>query len=339
MIVSRTLDCSRWVALMLLVATCLPANAQTLDDIYLRDKDGKAGRRVQGTVVDFTGEQLTVRTSVGRDETIPTERIERVETYKGDDHLAGDKAFQQRQYANALTYYGKAIRAEQRRWMRRQILARSIQCYANTGQVERAGEGFRYLYQDDPATQFFSCIPLCWRTQQPTPTLLQQARTWIATEKDPISVLMGASWLLATQERAQAVAALQKLSLQPDARIAMLATAQLWRTRLIVAEAAEIDQWRGQLERIPADLQVGPHFVLGLALARMKQHQPAALSFLRAPILAHEQLDLAAAGTLEAARQLELLGRTTQARRLYEELVTQYDGTAAAAEAKARTAQ
>ena len=70
---------------------------------------------------------------------------------------------------------------------------------------------------------------------------------------------------------------------------------------------------------------------------RQQQWEPAALALMRIPILYPEQRALAAAALLQAARSLESLGRTDEARRLYREVVGDHaDQQRTSAEAASR---
>jgi TolA-binding protein len=83
-------------------------------------------------------------------------------------------------------------------------------------------------------------------------------------------------------------------------------------------------------------LRGGPYFALGRALAYHKQHEQAALAFMRVPTLYPKDSQLVIEALLAAAVELEKLGRTEEASSLYRELVNDYQETPQAAQAAVR---
>jgi hypothetical protein len=172
-------------------------------------------------------------------------------------------------------------------------------------QFDRAGETFLVLLRSDPSTPWYSAIPLAWKPSQPVADLAQQATRWMADSQVPTAALLGASWLLATAQREQALETLGRLTSCPDPRVAILAEAQQWRGTVVTARLEDVQRWEQQVSRLDASLQAGPWFVVGQALARHNQHARAALAFLRVPILYPDDRDLAAESLLAAGEQLE----------------------------------
>ena len=148
--------------------------------------------------------------------------------------------------------------------------------------------------------------------------------------------LLGASWLLSTDTRAAAIDALGELVSDADARVALLAQSQLWRTRIVTAKPQETDRWQSLIARAPDGLRAGPYFTLARALAAQGQSEQAALAFLRVPILYPTHRRLAAAALLSAGRELEKIGRTEKAVTLFQEVVRDHKHAPAAAESASR---
>jgi len=291
---------------------------------------------VTGTVVDFTGEHLVLRTASGRDQTIPTARVVDIKTTRTPDQVAGDGFARAGQHEEAVNRYLTALRDERRVWLRRQIMAQCVRCFFQLGQFDRAAEGFLPLVRSDPQTQYFDVIPLSWSPYQPSLTFRRKAKAWLEDKQNSVAKLLGASWLLSTDSREAAIAALRGLTSDADARVAMLAETQLWRTRVVTAKPQDIDRWRSLIARMPEKLRAGPYFTLGRALAAQGQSEQASLAFLRVPILYPVHGHLAAAALLSAGRELERIGQTKQAVTLYQEVVRDHSDAPAAAEAAAR---
>jgi tetratricopeptide (TPR) repeat protein len=307
------------------------------DVVYFSHGRLRSQTRLTGEVVDFTGKQLQIRVN-GQVSSYATERVSHVEFRRQPEHHEADQLFAKRDFAEARNRYLRTQLVEGRRWVRRLLVSQVIWCYAHLQQMDSAGDTFLDLLADDPDTQYFDAIPLAWLPQAVPPLLENKARAWLDSHQ-PAAVLMGASHLVSTSQRAAAMDALRKLRLHADPRIAGLAAAQLWRAELATASPRELEEWREELPKIPEPLRAGAYYMLGSGLARNGQAQTAALSFLRVPVLYPRHRNLAARALLDAGRQLDKLGRRSEALRLYREIVADYPETRDAAEAKAEMAK
>lgn len=301
-----------------LLAMILPLTAWAEDVVVFRGgKEAKQTLRRTGTIEDYSGAGLIIKTSAGREETIPVERVIEIQTPTSAEETKGDALSRAGKLLEAIDAYRAAKRSESRRWVVRRIMARLVSCYERQGQVDLAGDEFLALLAGDAETPYYAAIPLAWRASAATPT---QAKAWLGQTKEPTAVLLGASWLLAGADRQRAINALTALTTDLDPRIARLATAQLWRTKQVTASSDEIDRWQAQLEKLPGDLRAGPLLVIGDGLLRHNRSEDAGLAYLQVPLVYHSRELLAADGLLSAARVLEKLKRTDDAARLYREL-------------------
>ncbi|MFO7904810.1 MAG: hypothetical protein R6U98_19260 [Pirellulaceae bacterium] len=281
---------------------------------------GESRRR--GTIIDYTGEALTLELSSGRKTRIDSSRVRGYETEREPAHEKGNQLFKEQRYADAVISYRNAIEQEQRRWMRRVILAQTVRCYRNMRQIVEAGETFRLILQSDPTTPWLDAMPLAWASSPLPAGLAERARRWTKDNEVPAMRLIGASWLLATASRQEAIEVLDELSSARDPRIAKLSQIQLWRARLVTAPTEALEQWENELMTLPDSLRAGPYFLLGKLRARHKRHQAAVLAFMRVPILYASQHDLAAEALFAAGEQLEKTGEQEGAHTVYRELVT-----------------
>jgi len=291
---------------------------------------------VTGTIVDYVGGRLTIRSDAGVQQIIPAERIAEIQSDWTAAETTGDQLEREGNLAEAVKSYQQALRDEKRVWGQRQIVAKLIGCYVQLEQFDLAGEAFLRLLRSDPQTHHFHVIPLSWTPFGPTAVLQQRATAWLANTQDSASQLLGASWLLSLAQRAAAVQALQHLLTDRDPRVAMLAHTQLWRTRQATAEADEIQGWEDWLARLPGDLRGGPYSLIGQAWSARGRSDKAALAYLRVPILYGTDRRLAAAALLSAGRELEKIGQVPEAVALYGEVVRDYAAAPAAAEARGR---
>lgn len=313
--------------------------AHAEDVVVLQSKSGRGKIRSVGEILDFTGRQLVLRHSSGREESIETSRVLDVQSTWTKSHQAADQHFAQAQFTEAFRAYRQALSEEQREWVRRRILARCVWCLQYLDQTEQAIDAFITLYNGDRTTQYFEAIPLAWLTRAPAPAVERRCALLLGDRSSEAGQLIGASWLLPTSQRAKATAVLKELSNSSDARIAYLADAQLWRTQTATATAEEVTRWQARIDRMPAELQAGPTFILAQTLARLKRPQEAALALMRIPILHPLQRELASHSLLAAGQQLEATQDLESAHRLYQEVLEQHPKSTAAAEAQRRIAE
>jgi tetratricopeptide (TPR) repeat protein len=295
------------------------------DVVHVRTgDDGRGHSRMTGKIMEYTGDQLELKTASGRSVKIPAHRVVHIESKWTDEHVRADKLIGTGKWGEALDAYREALRQERRPWVQNMIRARSLHCCRNLGQIELACRLFLTLSRNDPASPYFHLMPLSWRPDEPTLSLAALAQTWSQNTESPAEALLGSSWLLPTAKRTSAIAVLDRLSTNSDRRIAQLAIAQLWRNQLMSATPEDVDRWRKVVRQIPEPMRAGPYFLVGKALARQKQHEHAALALLRVPILYGAERELAAESLWEAAGQLRRHGADGDAIGLYQELATAY---------------
>lgn len=320
----------------------LPAQfAAAEDSVLITSSDGRTPAQRQGQIVEFTGAELRLKSSAGREERIPASRVVEVRTTWTVDHLIGRERRKAGQLDEAIDAFQQAKEKETRPWARRQIMSEIAGCHAENGRFDLAGDEFLRIVVSDPTTRHFDVVPIPWRVFAPDAALETRAETWLAAgDKLPAAALLGASWLLSTSRRAEAIARLEELAQrrggQDNVRIAMLAEVQLWRTKLVTAKIEDVARWRKALEQMPAEIQACGWFVVGEAFSRLKEPEEAALAYLRVPLVHGQQRPMAAEALVAAAKELETLKRTEQAAGLYREVVSDYATCPAAAEAQAR---
>ncbi len=313
-----------WAGLVMAALLCLAGQGWAEDTVTVARSNRLGTSRRHGTIVEYTGTALTLQLSNGRPEQIESSRVVSYETERVPDQKNGDQLFEEGRFADAVVSYRRAIKIEKRRWMRRIILAQLARCYRNLKQIVRAGDTFLLIMRSDPTTQLLDAIPLAWVSSPPPADLVERSAHWLDNADLPAAQLIGASWLMATAQRQQALTMLDKLTNAQDPRIALLAEAQRWRDRIVTATPDDVRHWQQQLGTMDESLRAGPYFLLGQALARQGQGSAAALAFLRIPILHADQYDLAAEALFAAAKQLDSKGDRSEARRVYQELVRTY---------------
>jgi tetratricopeptide (TPR) repeat protein len=219
--------------------------------------------------------------------------------------------------------------------VRREITAQIVWCYQALGRTAEACEEFLLIVRSDPQTIHFDCIPLAWVPGQPPVALERKAREWLDRKDLAVARLLGASHLLSSSVRQSALARLEELASESDARVAQLAAAQTWRAQVVSADDAQLRAWEAAVEAMPEPLRAGPYCVLARGWAQRGNPEQAALAWLRVPVVYPRHRVLAARALVESGRALEKLDRDRQAARLYDEAARMYPDTPSAAEARA----
>ena len=324
----------RVMAFWLMAFPCLSSWAQ--DVVVVRSKDTRAVATRKGEVLDYTGESLTLRLSSGRTLRIESNRVLSLETKRAESHQLAARLFQQGKYEAALQNYRLAEREEKRSWMLREIFAKEVQCFQNKGDMVAAAQRFLLILGSDPTARCFDVIPLMWTVPRNlAPVEEQSARQWLrgATVAER---LIGASWMIATAQRSQAINNLESLAADQDLRIGFLAESQLWRIKLVTVSADEVVVWRQRIQRMPEELRAGPCFLLGKGLARQERFLDASLELLRIPILHTHLQTLVPEALLSAAQCLELAGQQQEAELVYREVLDLPESLPAASAAQKR---
>jgi tetratricopeptide (TPR) repeat protein len=320
-----------------LVLGLIPPSADAQDAVITSSATDPAARvKKQGEIVDYTGEELTLKTTFGTTERIPAARVVEIKSSWTPAHDTALTARSEGRLDEAIEAFREARREEQRRWAQRLIMAELAGTYLEAGQIDAAGNQFLEIILSDPATIHFDVIPIAWRAAPPDVVLEARAGQWLASKKLPTARLLGASWLLSSGQRAAATAALDELAGSSDPRIAGMAQAQLWRTKLVTAKPDEISRWHAQLKKMPREVQAAGWFILGDLYARQNKPEQAAIAYLKTPLLFREQRAMAADALLAAGKQLEKMGQASQAVGLYRELVRDFAHLPVAAEAQSR---
>jgi tetratricopeptide (TPR) repeat protein len=295
------------------------------DLVLVRSGDGTRTIKREGLIVEWLGNQVRMELN-GRLTEIDADRIETWQTSWPEAYELARASIERREWNAATESLMSSIDAETRPWARRFLRARCVELLALLDRPEEACEQFLAILDEDPQSSFFAVIPLCWEVSPTEAPSAEIARKWIEADDFPRQ-LLGASWLLATTDREIALKTLEELSRDLDARIAHLASAQLWRDQLLTVRDDAIARWQRQLERMPRELRPGPDFVMGLALRQIRQSDDAVISWMKVVVLAPERLRLAALALQNAAQTLQNGNRPEDARRLWSELRNGFPGT------------
>ena len=331
----------RAFCLWFLFSLLVPGLAPTLltcaaDDIVtLRPATpGSPAKKVRGKVVEYTGSELILQTLSGQ-ASIPADKVDQVETSYPESFLQGQKLLRAGQSSEAIRAFESAAANETRPWVRREILATLSVALHNAGRIPEAGNVYLKIVAEDPQTIHIDAMPLAWFSLPPNFERDRAARGWMQMSV-PQAQLIGASWLLSTSDRSQAISTLGKLRSNPSSEIAILAEALLWQSKIVTATPADVRQWQRQLDAgiLRGAALAGPNLVVGKAWRHLDDNTQAALILMRQPILYPEHQPVAAESLLQAGRALQSGGQTEEAIRVLREALDKYGDQPARQEAE-----
>ena len=272
--------------------------------------------------MEWKGRSITL-SSGDRDREIDNDDVVEVQTRWSEDYRAGVAELKKGKTQIAILKLQEALKVEARPWARRIIRSHLVDAFESIEQTAPAIDQFLQIVREDPETRFLHLAPLPWTGS--TNSLDQPAKNWIQSD-EPIQRLIGASWLLGGNQRAEAIEILEVLSRNVDVGVSNVAIAQLWRLRTNV-DAKQIQLWQQIIERMPRSLRAGPYFVLADAQSRAGQVEQAKVNLMRIPILYPDQRLLAAAALYRTANLLQNTGQSDQAQTILGELVADYPQT------------
>ena len=341
---AKTSHCTAMFAALFVVGFTAPCLAQptekeadsTPDSATIRSKNG--GKiTLHGRVVDYNGKYLIFKVpSSNSNQVHRSEFVLRVTTPQSADHIRGRELFEARQLREAEVQLEKALASEPRGWVRRQIQALMVRAAMQRDDLLTAGMRFIDLSRKDPNTTHFKLIPLIWASRQLPDLWQQHAKVWLSHDEE-IPRLLGASILLDSPTmHGFADGELRRLSISSNTRIAKLALAQRWRTKLTSGKlnALELKRWESTTETIPKDVRGGAHYLVARGLVQHKHFERAAMSFLWVSLVYADDHHLAARSCVAAADALRRVGQTTHARRLYQEAASRFGDTTFAQDAR-----
>ncbi|MGD9854276.1 MAG: tol-pal system YbgF family protein [Planctomycetaceae bacterium] len=327
----------RVLLLTLLTSVVIPAGLPAKDRLVLQPRKNASPLVLACDIVDYTAQTISVHINIQSEvRHFPAAEITSVEAVQTEPHRQGVQQFLEGRISEAVPLFEQALVDEPREWVRREIRGWLVRCAVRRGDAAAAGSRFLEIVERERAPREYPLIPLVWGTVELGTSLRRQAREWLTGETD-VHRLLGASVLLLDTSYADITAnELRRLSRSTDRRVSSLARTQLWRLRVTGADvtANELAEWEREIESLPRELRAGPYYVLGRASFRRNEYDRAAAAYLWLTTVYGENEPLTAQATLEAARSLERLGRTAEARALLVEVTARFDWSIPAAEAR-----
>lgn len=204
------------------------------------------------------------------------------------------------------------------RWQQRMIVAEMVQSASALGQWQVAGKIYGYLSQDPAPRLLRSAIPLPWSDELlgSGKGVRDMASSWIQSEPSEMQ-LLGASWLIGSEQNALAIETLQRLVEQEEPVISQYAKVQLWRTvPPSEIESVHFGKWVAFRDSLPLALQAGPTMLLGHRLDQAGANHLAMAEWLRIASFHGDRYHLQVRAIARAAAAARAAGEGDEAERI-----------------------
>lgn len=242
-------------------------------------------RRLQ--IIDFDAKDLSaIELGASVPTKFPSQAVQAVEVeWSSESGREAYRFFEAGEYAKAVEAAKQAIAAnELPRWQQKLLGAAMVESFVGIGQPGIAGRAFVSLAKENPPALLYASVPLNWCNDRPDSGLIDQAREWLRMESPSVAPLIGASWLLNTNDAKDAKAVLERMAAGKTPILASLATAQLWRVALPNEVSQNVIAWKQARDRMLTPLQLGPTLTIAYKLQSSGESQAAMHEWMRASL-------------------------------------------------------
>jgi hypothetical protein len=310
------------VPIVVTLLLVVPDMAASNDRLIIRRAGSQGKIEIRGEILEHRGDEVTVQPD--SDSPVQVFRgaeIVLLDPERSPSHQEGRRLLSI-DPAQASIRLEQALNEEKRAWRRRDILADLIRSAVAQQDYAVAGSRYLALENSDPETGHIAVMPLRWTRANPSREDRAAAIPWLRSNS-PTAQLLGASQLLMDSAlAAESQAVLRQISRGDSLRLQPLAQWQLRRPEAFSGQPrlTDLQYWQVALDRLPADLQGGPAFLVAEALDRRSESILAASYWLRLITLEVHDLRLSADAMSRAITTLRRLGQSAEADRLEVEL-------------------
>lgn len=315
---------------------CLNGSAQQtdFDTVTIWNTQANQARSYHGKIVSYDANELKLQLVSGREQSLPAGQIIELSSHWNPDYVKAEGYLSDRRFERAAISYRQAYSSENRDWVKHRITARMVLCEQNEGNWHvAANQFFNTLLSQQTDTPYLSAAPIAWHTISASGELLHRGRE-LMRSANPLKQLVGASWLLTSPYRSDAIVIFKQLEQHSDKTIALLAVAQTWRTRIPIAKPDDVERWEQAIGQLPKDLRAGPLHILAQMQRSLRMHEEAVLTWMRIPILYQSNHHLASEATYASVRELMSMTQYSEALILCKELEHRYSDTTAGTQAE-----
>jgi hypothetical protein len=286
-------------------------------------KRWEPGRSIElrGVLVEWEPTRLVL---VRKDAKGPT-------TFPGDQVIGIDPGWKEKSFADVHRHFmehrfaeviseGQSILKTPSvpRWQQRLIVAEMVQSACALGQWQVAGKVYGYLAQDTSPQVLLSVIPLPWSDEllSAGKGMREPAAEWLQ-RTEPEMQLLGASWLLGSEQNGVALDVLKRLSSHESPLVSHYAQSQLWRSvPPSEVESTYFGKWVALRDAMPLSLQSGPTMLLGHRLEQSGAWELAVAEWLRIASLYGDRYHLKTQAIERAIAACRAAGAVGQADRI-----------------------
>jgi hypothetical protein len=281
------------------------------------------GRSIElrGVVVEWEPTRLVIlRKDTAGPSTFPGDQVIGIEPgWKDESFVEVHRLFGEQQFSEVIRTGQAALKAPSiPRWQQRLLVAEMVQSACALGQWQVAGKIYSVLAQDTPPQLLASVIPLPWSDEllSAGKSMREPAMGWLQAS-EPELQLLGATWLLGSDQNGSAIEMLLRLAKHESTMISGYAQAQLWRTVLpSEIESIHFGKWVGLRDKLPIALQAGPTMLLGHRLDQSGAWELAVAEWLRIASLHSERYHLKTKAIERAIATCRAAGAGDQADRI-----------------------
>lgn len=273
-------------------------------------------RQLLGEIQRFESEQLELVDREGVTHTLPSKYVLSVQPrWRTAEAAQAHQLFQAGKFEELVKAVPTALESDLVQWQQRMLIAELVQAVEGLGKPQAAGAYFLSLAGSQPPPLLYATMPLCWTSRDPDQALREGARKWLQKADDEAARLLGASWLLFTDQQPAAQSAITKLQASTNPVIAQLAVAQGWRLIPPPQTMSELNRWLEFRDKLLPPLQLGPTEFIADRLQRIGELELAFGEWSRIGSQYNDQPVRARAALRSAAAQLKRLGRDDDAQR------------------------
>jgi len=318
------------------VLLCLASTVCSEDRVTLQPENSEGLLTLTGDILDFTDTTVLMRVRTHGEQRYAASQVVAFDVFRNEAQRLGEEHLTKGDTDSAIDAFEQALAAEQRDWLRQEILAGLVRTHRQRGELDRASTRFVELISREPLSRQWRVAPLVWAPESISDALRRQAKTWLVA-RDEAGKLLRASMLLDDPEAgASAQLELKRLAGEAEQRVRSLAAAQLWRLDLQGAGLTdiELDRRRRAIEQMPESIRGGPWYLLGQFHLRRRELEESVAAMMWLPLIHDGDEVLASRAMFDAASSLRQLNRMPQSRELFGELIDRYPWSTYAKEAQ-----
>lgn len=317
-----------------MLASTIHAQTPSPDVVTIFNNKTKKMQTYRGTIVSYDYDELKLQLVSGREQLVPSSQISNISSKWNADYIAAEGYMFERRFERASISFRQAYSKEARQWVKHRITAKIIQCEQNMGDWHKAAnQFFDVLLSQQSNTPYLTAAPIVWHPLTSSGELLHRGRELMKAD-NPLKQLVGASWLFSSPYNDEALILFKQLEQHSDRSIALLAAAQLWRSKTPLAKPEDVTYWDQAVTELPKELRAGPLYIVSLMKRRLDMEEEAVLTMMRIPILYPSQHHLASEAVHAAVKELMDMAQYDEALNLCKELAANYSDTTAGTQAK-----